>query len=269
MKIEKINENQIKCTLNKNDLAARQIKVSELAYGTEKAKLLFRDMMQQAASEFGFHAEDLPLMIEAIPVPGDSIILIITKVEDPEELDTRFSNFSPDDSEDDLEDEYLDDMEDIDEDEIDGDATLMDMFNQVRNKIEALSSKKKDFVPLSDLLGAGEKSRTSGKPAPQKITKIYSFDNLSTLISLTGYLKDFPGQNSLYKSRQNNRYYLIMNNSSQSVQEFSGICSLVSEFGSTEDSSSVSEAYYKEHFDKVIERKALQKLQQINNTGGF
>ena len=46
MKIEKINENQIKCTLNKNDLASRQIKVSELAYGTEKAKLLFQDMMQ-------------------------------------------------------------------------------------------------------------------------------------------------------------------------------------------------------------------------------
>ena len=112
MKIEKINENQIKCTLNKNDLASRQIKVSELAYGTEKAKLLFQDM-QQAASEFGFHAEDLPLMIEAIPIPGGSIVLIITKVEDPEELDTRFSNFSPDESDDyqDNYDEFFDDLD--------------------------------------------------------------------------------------------------------------------------------------------------------------
>ena len=30
-------------------------------------------------------------MIEAIPVSTESIVLIITKVEDPEELDTRFS----------------------------------------------------------------------------------------------------------------------------------------------------------------------------------
>ena len=67
MKIEKINDNQIKCTLNKSDLASRQIKLSELAYGTEKAKSLFRDMMQQASMEFGFEAEDIPLMIEAIP----------------------------------------------------------------------------------------------------------------------------------------------------------------------------------------------------------
>ena len=34
-------------------------------------------------------------MIEAIPSSSDSITLIITKVEDPEELDTRFSKFTP------------------------------------------------------------------------------------------------------------------------------------------------------------------------------
>lgn len=95
MKIEKLNDNQIRCTLTHADLAERQLKLSELAYGTEKAKSLFHDMMQQAAFEFGFEAEDIPLMIEAIPASSDSIVLIITKVEDPEELDTRFSKFAP------------------------------------------------------------------------------------------------------------------------------------------------------------------------------
>ena len=49
MKIEKVNDNQIRCTLTKEDLACRSLKISELAYGTQKAKDLFRDMMQQAA----------------------------------------------------------------------------------------------------------------------------------------------------------------------------------------------------------------------------
>ena len=98
MKIEKINENQIRCTLTREDLANREINLSELAYGSEKARTLFRDMMQQAAHDFGFEANNIPLMIEAIPLSSDSIILIITKVEDPEELDTRFSRFSPDES---------------------------------------------------------------------------------------------------------------------------------------------------------------------------
>ena len=38
MKIEKINENQIRCTLTKSDLEERHIRLSELAYGSEKAK---------------------------------------------------------------------------------------------------------------------------------------------------------------------------------------------------------------------------------------
>ena len=94
MKIEKVSDNQIRCTLTKEDLADRHLKISELAYGTEKAKNLFRDMMQQASYEFGFEADDIPLMIEAIPISPDTIILLITKVDYPEELDTRLSKFS-------------------------------------------------------------------------------------------------------------------------------------------------------------------------------
>ena len=95
MKIEKINENQIRCTLNSNDLTDRQLNLGELAYGSMRARNLFREMMQQAFNDFGFDAEDNPLMVEAIPLSSDSIMLIITKVDDPEELDTRFAKFSP------------------------------------------------------------------------------------------------------------------------------------------------------------------------------
>lgn len=95
MKIEKINNNQIRCTLTKSDLADRELKISELAYGSEKAKSLFRDMMTQASYECGFEADDIPLMIEAVPINADCIVLTVTKVEDPEELDTRFSTFAP------------------------------------------------------------------------------------------------------------------------------------------------------------------------------
>ena len=94
MKIERINDKQIRCTLYKKDLAERQLKISELAYGSEKAKALFREMMQQASYELGFEAEDIPLMIEAIPMAGECLVLVVTKVDDPEELDTRFSKFT-------------------------------------------------------------------------------------------------------------------------------------------------------------------------------
>ena len=100
MKIERINENQIRCTLSNFDLSVRNMNLGELAYGSEKARSLFREMVQRAANEVGFEAEDIPLMVEAIPMANESVMLIITKMEDPEELDTRFSKFSPADDED-------------------------------------------------------------------------------------------------------------------------------------------------------------------------
>ena len=80
MKIERINENQIRCTLTSFDLSARNINIVELAYGTEKAKKLFREMIQRASNEVGFEAEDIPLMVDAIPLSSDSIMLVITKI---------------------------------------------------------------------------------------------------------------------------------------------------------------------------------------------
>ena len=94
MKIERINDSQIRCTLSNFDLSERNLNLSELAYGTEKARRLFREMVQKAYDEVGFDAEDIPLMVEAIPLSNESIMLVITKVDDPEEVDTRFSKFS-------------------------------------------------------------------------------------------------------------------------------------------------------------------------------
>ena len=85
MKIERINENQIRCTLTRADLIERHLKLSELAYGTDKAKSLLQEMMDQAERECGFEVDNSPLMIEAVPASPDSIVLVITKVVPPSE----------------------------------------------------------------------------------------------------------------------------------------------------------------------------------------
>ncbi|MDO5408870.1 MAG: adaptor protein MecA [Lachnospiraceae bacterium] len=114
MHIEKINDNQIKCILSQRDLLARELDLSELAYGTEKARSLFHEMIEQAHEAFGFEAENTPLMVEAIPVSRESIVLIITRIDNPDELDTRFSRFSSMDN-DDLTEDYDDSPNGADE----------------------------------------------------------------------------------------------------------------------------------------------------------
>lgn len=89
MRIEKINDTQIRVTLSHSDLNPRDIKISELAYGSQKAQELFRDMMTQAYEEFGFVTENIPLMIEAVPLSRESIMIVVTKIEDPTEIDEK------------------------------------------------------------------------------------------------------------------------------------------------------------------------------------
>ena len=181
MKIEKINENQIRCTLTKDDLAERQIKLSELAYGTEKVKTLFRDMMQQAAYEFGFEAEDIPLMIEAIPLSADTIILVVTKVEYPEELDTRFSKFSEPDPEYLEEDVLLAGGQDLIPE---GADDILGLFKKVQEERKKKQKEEKDegFTPLE-----GDKEEAPVNVLVD-ITKLFVFQNLEEVTRLAHVL---------------------------------------------------------------------------------
>ena len=77
MKIEKINDRQIRCILTKEDLEDRKIRLSELVYGGEKARGLFRDMLMKAADELGFDYNNNPLMVEAVPTGHEQLVLII------------------------------------------------------------------------------------------------------------------------------------------------------------------------------------------------
>ena len=188
MKIERLNENQIRCTLTREDLAERKLKLSELAYGTEKAKSLFREMMQQAAYECGFEANDIPLMIEAIPMSADSIILIITKVEDPEELDTRFAKFSQSNSADDNSD-LLSALSSV---KPAGADDILNLFQKIRDTHKALSSRAEN----SDTNQSADSE--SEEDLYVELKKIYGFHRLDDVIHAAHILQgNYNGVNSL------------------------------------------------------------------------
>ena len=237
MKIEKLNENQIRCTLTHADLAARHLKLSELAYGTEKAKSLFRDVMQQASFDFGFEAENIPLMIEAIPSSSDSIVLIITKVEDPEELDTRFSKFTPIGDTDTVNTETLEKLQGADE--------LLNLLNKVKEAAAGVS------VP---------EETTSAENAPFSI-RLFSFETLDGVIRASRLLAPgYHGANTLYKDRDSGMFILALAPSDHSAGEFNRTCNMLAEYGSPEKASPAVLAFLEEHCETVISANAVQRL---------
>ncbi len=264
MKIEKVNENQIRCTLTREDLADRQLKLSELAYGTEKAKLLFRDMMQQAAYEFGFEAEDIPLMIEAIPLSADTIILIITKVEYPEELDTRFSQFAPGDPEDEAQGDYMG----MDSDKVfeaAGADDILDLVRKLQEQSRTAEGKEQSdhYIPLEKAVKKKQKKKEE-EPLVVDITKLFVFDELDEVNRLARVLKGFyNGCNVLYKNKLNRKYYLVVSKSQHTPEEFNKVCNILSEYAHQEKYSTAIRAYFDEHYELILKEDALQTLSKI------
>lgn len=268
MKIEKINDNQIKCTLTREDLDNRHIKLSELAYGTENAKTLFRDMMQQASYEFGFDAEDIPLMIEAIPLSTDSIILLITKVEYPDELDTRFSNFSQPGFLDDPEEFGMENTKSSPPERADD---ILDLFRKMAAEKQSDSDPMEEtaeFIPLGQAVSNGFSHKKPTPPPTAELIvdmkKLFSFSDLDIIIQLSHVLDQFyTGQNSLYKNTMNHKYYLVVSKSSHTPEDFNKVCNILSEYGRTEKYTASAEAYFAEHCIVIYTDHALQILSQL------
>ena len=283
MKIERLNENQIRCTLNKSDLASRQLKINELAYGSDKAKELFRDMMQQASYELGFEAEDTPLMIEAIPVSSECIVLIVTKVDNPEELDTRFSRFSPSDSDDDNFDfddietiegndysdfslptanEELDECAATDEEGLPEDE-LMNIFNRVKEYFNKDSVNKASQPSPSQPSGKGTTDRPEHRESAN-ISRVFSFSSLDDITNAACIIDTFyKDSNSVYKNPSDRRYYLCISKTKCNSKDFNKVCNILSEYGQKESGFDNHIGFFAEHCECIIAEHALHILRRL------
>lgn len=284
MKLEKLSDTQIRCTLSKEDLSQRQLHLSELAYGSEKAKELFRDMMQQASIELGFEADNIPLMIEAIPISNDCLVLVVTKVEDPDELDTRFSRFSKinmDDSFDedfsDIDDtdfeemDFLDDEDDIDMDDEPLPFSPSSDFDNADSDASTSSKERSAIDDALDLIAPFTQAIAQAKKEAMRKKKenrssvqdcqYYSFQNFSQAAQLGAFLAPFfEGESSLYKDSFSNNYYMILRKTQSENDTFHRACNIAADFGVRISASYATPAYFREHFETILEENAVEML---------
>lgn len=256
LRIERISENQIRCILTKSDLEEHQVLLNELAFGTDNAKDLFRDMMAQASDEVGFEAEDIPLMIEAIPVSSEKLVLIITKMDNPEELDDKFSKYiKPLEALADLnlddDDDSISDDESADDDDT---YTLDTMLKETRRILERTHLDKE--IP--------KKKKQDAKEALPETHRIYRFPSLAqTIDAAMKICTIYKGENILYKDPEDNFYYLVMERGEHCQEDFHQMGNILSEFGLRIPYSYGASAYFEEHFTKILEHNALQTLSSL------
>ena len=93
MKIEKINDTQMRFILQMEDLVARNISISDIKQGTNSTRKLFGEVMQHMREEQMIDGENSFITFEAIQQEVDSIVVIATVSSDfmPPETDPRLS----------------------------------------------------------------------------------------------------------------------------------------------------------------------------------
>lgn len=254
MKIERINENSIRCTLTSFDLSVRDLNIRELAYGTDKVRKLFTEMMTRASNEVGFETEGMPIMIEAIPMSSDSIQLVITKVEDPEELDARFSRFSPG-----IQmpgavkgaghDDWLHKLT----------SELLEGATGFLQHVQSMQQTDKKET-------ADTKDRTSGMkeiPLPEVTWRAVGFDDIQLVFPAAKAASFFEGESILYKKPGTSRYILLIRGTAENQENFAKACNVLTEYGYSVRTTAGTYAYCDEHYEVITASPAISKLSQV------
>ena len=154
-------------------------------------------MIQQANYEFGFDVSDNPLMVEAIPLSSESLVLLITKVEYPEELDTRFSQFTEGGDE----EELFSNMGAAGNVERKGADDILELFQKIR---EAKASPESENAQQTE-------APEEVPEVPADLTKMFEFTTIDQVERLAHVLVNYyNGRNDLFKNEKKNRFYLVI-----------------------------------------------------------
>ncbi|MBQ7678757.1 MAG: adaptor protein MecA [Butyrivibrio sp.] len=259
MKIERINEVQVRCTLDADDIRERDIHISELAYGTDKARELFDDVVKEAWAELHIEADDIPLMIEAVPINAECIVLIITQVEDPEEMDTRFASYAPSvqnaTPEPDSVNNDQDDVADLFRRLQQGDFPVLPSASKAASgrgghgQISALAAARRDHQSDQPF------------PTPAGGLLLWSFATMRDIIGLAQMAgRELSCPSALFKDQGSGRYYLLLSPEKLSPADNRRLFSLLSEYGNADTSLPKDHAFLSEHLSTVIAHNALANL---------
>ena len=243
MRIEKINENSIALIMESSELKDRNLKITDLTYGSMKTKELFLELARLAKNELNFTI-DTPVAVEAVPLKDGKIKLIITKVYDPDELDARFSRFTP------MKNEILP-------------FTIIQLLENTIDKFEdALkSSAPKDLNVTKNI----NKLEIHGD---KDIICIFEFAEIDKASDATKNVSNYNYDSIFYKDEKTGNFYLVLSIRGDApkdiLNEFNKSCNTLAEYGKKiEGKIGMNKAYYDEHYKVVIKDNAVYKLSQL------
>ena len=82
MKIEKLNDDKIRITLDMEDLKENDIDLQTFMSNSIESQELFMDMLEKAEKEVGFTTDDYRVMVEALAMSNGNFVLTVTRLKE-------------------------------------------------------------------------------------------------------------------------------------------------------------------------------------------
>ncbi len=253
MRFEKINENKLKIELTKEDLIKHNIKISDIAFGSDNSRKLLHDIMAQAFEELDFEPDNLPLVIEAVPTSGFSINIFITKIQDENELEENLGKVAKQN-----------------EKSLDGLSLLEKFTNEFEQAIKNKLTDKESTDSFKEKDTANNKEDNSKnqnaqqKSILEKTEIIYKFTSLDDVIDLSHVLQEcYTGKSILYKHDE--IFYLLLNARGYDKSDVVKLRLTLDEFGDFVSTHKVAQGFLNEHGLVILKSDVFRKLGKVSN----
>lgn len=256
MRFEKINENKLKIELTKDDLIEHNLKLSDIAFGSENSRKLLHDIMAQAFEELEFDPDNLPLVIEAVPTSGFSINIFITKMKDQNEFEENLDKMSKQNENKKAGLDFLEKFAtEIDKDIRDRIAEMDIDMDMNHPEIEKSENKRQN-------LREQNQNTPQHKGILEKTEIIYKFNELDEVIAVSHALgKTYSGKSILYK--YNDEFYLLLNAKGYKKLDVVKLRLTLDEFGEFVSTHKVAQGFLSEHASVILKEDVLGKLQAV------
>lgn len=257
MRIERIDDNTVKCFLSNEELDAYEITYKDFVARSEKAKVVMEEIIEQAEEEVGYQPPRYSFDLQIMMLPDQGMILTFSEKEPDEKRPSEGLL------------ECLKEMKQMLEEKKANRATgRIEIHKEIAGRPspeqdEGNGDRHQKLKGADDGSSGDQEPAAPAKGAEKKDMRptfaVFSFPSLQRVCAYAGVLPaGLRIRSALYHA--DGEYYLFLEKGTASYERYSRACIQAMEFGEIFTAEKDRVLYLEEHGECIVRDHAVKKL---------